>query len=134
MPEEFRRIDMSGLHCLNEVASAEEFIADKKILIVPIFSGGGIRVKILEAMAAGKIVITTSTGIKGIEAKPDEHYLRVHHPEDFAKAIKWCIEHKPQAEELARKAQELVIEKYEHSKVMGKVTEKVGMMIEIRRL
>ena len=88
MPDEFKKVRLTGVYCLDEVPSAEEFIADKKILIVPLLSGGGIRVKILEAMAAGKVVISTATGIKGIDARPGEHYLRAHKPEDFVRAIK----------------------------------------------
>ena len=132
MPEEFRKIHLRGVHCMNEVASAEEFIADKKILIVPLLSGGGIRVKILEAMAAEKVVISTSTGIKGIEAHPGEHYLHVRKPEDFVKAIRWCLDNKPAAEKMATRARELVAEKYENSKVMMKAISAVELLLSNR--
>lgn len=132
MPPDFQKIKGAGLHCMNEVADAEEFIRDKKILIVPITSGGGIRVKILEAMAAGKIVITTSTGIKGIEAKPGEHYLRVQSPHDYAQAIKWCLDHKSAAETMARNAKELIADKYEQHKVMRRVIDAVEGQMAVR--
>jgi len=133
MDKEFLSTDISGVHCMGEVPDADAFIADKKILIVPLWSGGGIRVKILEAMAAGKIVITTSKGIKGIEARPDEHYLRAHTPHDFAKAIRWCLENKPAAEKIAANARQLVAEKYEQTKVIKIVTEEVEHLIRIRK-
>ena len=114
MPEDLKKIKQEGVHCLNEVPSAEDFIADKKILIVPIMSGSGVRVKILEAMAAGKIVITTVNGIKGIDAKHGEHYLLANRPEDFLRCIKWCLENKALAEEIGVKARELVLKKYEY--------------------
>jgi glycosyltransferase involved in cell wall biosynthesis len=133
MSKEFNDIDANGVQCMGEVPDADAFIADKKILIVPLWSGGGIRVKILEAMAAGKIVITTSKGIKGIEAKPEEHYLRAHSPEDFAKAIKWCLENKTAAEAMAANARALVVEKYEHHKVIKRVIDEVERFIATRR-
>ena len=129
MPDEFKKMNIDGVYCLDEVPSAEDFIADKKILIVPLLSGGGIRVKILEAMAAGKVVISTSTGIKGIDAKPGEHYLKVHKPEDFVKAIKWCLNNKEAAENMAIKARTLVAEKYENSKVIKKVIDEVESLL-----
>jgi glycosyltransferase involved in cell wall biosynthesis len=132
MPDEFMDMKLSGVHCLGEVPDADEFIADKKILIVPLWSGGGIRVKILEAMAAGKIVITTSKGIKGIEAKPDEHYLRAHTPQDFAKSVKWCLENKKTAEEMAANARMLVVGKYEQKKVMKAVITEVERLASVR--
>jgi glycosyltransferase involved in cell wall biosynthesis len=129
MPSEFKKMHLNGVYCLDEVPDAEEFIADKKILIVPLLSGGGIRVKILEAMAAGKVVISTSTGIKGIDAKPGEHYLRVHKPEDFVKAIKWCLNNTEAAEKMAANARTLVAEKYENNKVIRTVIDEVEIML-----
>lgn len=129
MPDEFKKMHLNGVYCLDEVPSAEEFIADKKILIVPLLSGGGIRVKILEAMAAGKVVISTSTGIKGIDVKPGEHYLRVHRPEDFVKSIKWCLNNKEAAENMAQKARTLISEKYENSKVMKKIIDEIELLL-----
>lgn len=129
MPEDFTQLNIKGVHCMNEVPSAEDFIADKKILIVPLWSGGGIRVKILEAMAAGKIVITTSVGIKGIEATGGEHYLLARKPEDFAKSVKWCFENRDAAERMAAAAQSLITEKYENNKVIAAVTDKLEQLL-----
>lgn len=49
-----------------EVPSSKEFLAAHSILIVPLFSGSGIRVKIIEGMAMGKAIVTTSVGAEGI--------------------------------------------------------------------
>lgn len=133
MPDEFKKTNISGVECVGEVPDADAFIEDKKILIVPLWSGGGIRVKILEAMAAGKIVISTSKGIKGIEVRPEEHYLRAHSPQDFAKAIRWCLENRKEAETLATNARALVIEKYDQNKVMKTVLDAVGKVLTVRR-
>jgi len=133
MPREFKRLHLSGVFCLDEVADAEEFISDKKILIVPIASGGGVRVKILEAMAAGKIVITTTSGAKGIDAKPGEHYLLAKKPEEFTRAIKWCLDNRPQAEAMARRAYELIKEKYEYRKVIGDVINELEVLLGAHR-
>ena len=129
MPDDFKQINIKGVHCMNEVPSADDFIADKKILIVPLWSGGGIRVKILEAMAAGKIVITTPVGIKGIEATAGEHYLLARKPEDFAKSVKWCFENRDAAERMTQAAQQLIAEKYENNKVIASVTEKLELLL-----
>ena len=134
MPDDFKIPGIKGVYCLNEVPSAEDFIADKKILIVPLKSGGGIRVKILEAMAAGKIVITTSVGIKGIDAHPGEHFLLANKPEDFARSVKWCLENKEAAEKMAKNARVLVSEKYEYCKVISNVIDEVEKLIKVHAL
>lgn len=133
MSAEMKEIQVDGVFSMGEVEDANAFIADKRILIVPLWSGGGIRVKILEAMAAGKIVITTSKGIKGIEAQPNEHYLRAHSPQDFAKAIKWCLEHKSEAENIAANARALVVEKYNQAKVADTIATEVEKLLSARR-
>lgn len=133
MSTEFEETKLNGVKCMGEVEDADAFIADKKILIVPLLSGGGIRVKILEAMAQGKIVISTSKGIKGIEARSEEHYLRANSPEHFAKWIKWCMENKQAAQKISENARELVMQKYERTKVMTIITEEVDYLVKIRK-
>jgi glycosyltransferase involved in cell wall biosynthesis len=110
---------------MDEVPSAEDFIADKKILIVPLWSSGGIRVKILEAMAAEKVVIATRPAIKGIEARAGEHYLLASNADEFERAIKWCIENPEAARKMAHNARKLIEEKYESGVVMKRVVDEV---------
>ena len=132
MPQEFLDMKLGGVFCKGEVENAAEFIADKKILIVPLLAGGGIRVKILEAMAAGKVVISTPEGIIGIEAKSDEHYLVARKPEDFVRAIRWCMMNKEKAQEMADRGRELVLNKYEHSSVVKKVINELEVFLKLR--
>lgn len=132
MPAEFPRMNIEGVHCLNEVENAADFIADKKILIVPISSAGGIRVKILEAMAAGKVVITTPYGIKGIEAKMGEHYLSATTADDFVRTIKWCMKNQAEAEQIAINARDLVIKKYEYRKVIKDIIDEIESQLSLR--
>lgn len=51
-------------------------------------SGGGTRIKILEAFAQGRPVVTTTIGIEGIEARPDVDHLLADTPADF---IRQCL-------------------------------------------
>jgi len=129
MSKEFLDVNTDGVTCAGEVPDATAFIADKRILIVPLWSGGGIRVKILEAMAAGKIIISTTKGIKGIEARPQEHYLKADSPHEFAKAVKWCINNKADAMKIAENAKTLIAEKYDQTRNMQIVTQEVDFLI-----
>jgi len=134
MSQQFKDKTIGGVHCLGEVPDAKAFIADKKILIVPLRSGGGVRVKILEAMASGKVVISTHTGMKGIDAKPGEHYLLAGKPDDYVRSIKWCLENKDKAEAMAQKAVTLVKTKYEQENVIKNVTEQIDLLLNTRSL
>jgi glycosyltransferase involved in cell wall biosynthesis len=57
------------------------------VFIAPILSGGGTRLKLLEAMSAGKAIVTTSIGCEGIEGTDGTHFIVADTPKDFAKAI-----------------------------------------------
>ena len=67
-------------------------IASKQINVVPLLSGSGIRVKIIEAMSMGKVVVTTSVGAQGIDYTDGENLLIANTPAEFATQIKRCIE------------------------------------------
>lgn len=118
MPASFNDIHLDGVVCEGEVADANAFIADKQILIVPLRSGGGIRVKILEAMAAGKIVISTDIGMQGIDALPGRHYLKANDAKAFIHAVKWCLANPEKAYAIGGNARELIVQKYNRNTIM----------------
>lgn len=66
MFENLKKIKVKGVQVVGEVQNAIDFMSNHKVMVVPIFSGSGIRVKIIEALALSKIIITTSVGAEGI--------------------------------------------------------------------
>ncbi len=70
-----------------EVDCAMDFIKTHSALVVPLFSGSGIRVKILEAMALGKTVITTDIGLEGIDAEHAKNVLVANSAKNFVDAV-----------------------------------------------
>ena len=74
------------------VPSANEFMLDHDIMIVPLLSGSGVRVKIVEAMALGRVVITTSVGAEGLAVENGKHLFIADTPEEFLSVIDKCIQ------------------------------------------
>ena len=70
-----------------EIEDAHDFMNKYAIMISPIFSGSGIRIKILEAMMMGKVVISTRMGSEGISYTHGENILLADDPSTFAKFI-----------------------------------------------
>ena len=70
-----------------QVPDAFEFVRTKDVCIVPLLSGSGIRVKILEAMAAGKLVISTRVGAQGIDARNGKEILIADSSEEFEQIL-----------------------------------------------
>ncbi|NJO92981.1 MAG: glycosyltransferase family 4 protein [Chloroflexia bacterium] len=72
---------------VGEVDSSADFIEDKGIMIVPLLSGSGMRIKIVEAFMNSKAVVTTRVGAKGIPAIDNVHLLIANESVDFAKKV-----------------------------------------------
>jgi glycosyltransferase involved in cell wall biosynthesis len=89
-----------------EVEDATEFIHRHSVMIVPLFSGSGMRVKIVEGMIMGKVIITTSLGKEGIQGEDHKHFLVADRAEDFIHAVSFCVEHPDQAMSISAQAQE----------------------------
>ncbi|MEN3039656.1 MAG: glycosyltransferase family 4 protein [Candidatus Kryptonium sp.] len=79
-----------NVELIGEVEDAIEFMRNKEIMVVPVFAGSGIRVKIIEALAMGKIVITTSIGIEGIEYGNSKNILIANTKDEFVQSILNC--------------------------------------------
>ncbi len=92
MSDQLLNLKLEGVHIVGEVPDAATFIASKQINVVPLLSGSGIRVKIIEAMSQGKAVITTTVGAQGIGAVDGRHLLIADTPERFAAQIRRCVD------------------------------------------
>lgn len=79
-----RRLEaMDGVRYIGEFARAEEVFAGADALVVPLRSGGGTRIKILEAFANGRPVVSTALGAEGLEAVEGRDFLRADTAEEF---------------------------------------------------
>jgi polysaccharide biosynthesis protein PslH len=108
MPQWMLTIKDPNVIVLGEVENAREFIDSKAIMIVPLFSGSGIRVKIIEGMAAGKTIISTSIGAEGIRCTHLENILIADLPCDFFEMITMCITDPSLCSKIGNQAKKLV--------------------------
>jgi sugar transferase (PEP-CTERM/EpsH1 system associated) len=103
----------SGVIVTGYMDDPEPVLDRSAVLVVPLRSGGGMRVKILEAFARGLPVVSTSVGIEGIDAVPEVHFLLADEAESFASAVVRLIHDKDEAARIARAARDLVVNRYD---------------------
>lgn len=131
MPASFKKYEGDGVVCAGEVADAKAFIADKKILIVPLQAASGIRVKIMEAIAAEKLVISTAVGIQGIEGLEDgKHFLLAETAEDFIRQIKFAMENKTTANAIAHAGAHLIKAHYNQQKITEELCFRMELLLK----
>jgi polysaccharide biosynthesis protein PslH len=73
-----------------EVPDSKEFLNSCPLMIVPLLAGSGMRLKILEALALGRVVITTSIGLEGIDATDGKEVLIANTDEEYIEKIRFC--------------------------------------------
>jgi glycosyltransferase involved in cell wall biosynthesis len=120
IPEEFDDYEVMGkIYIQGEVDDGLEFVNSKSIMIVPLLSGGGMRVKIVEGMAMQKCIISTSLGAEGITYKNGVNILIANTKEEFFKAIKRCIADEDYCKAIGINARKLIEEQHDISKMTG---------------
>lgn len=87
IPKHFYDYQIPNFVIHGEVESASEFINSNDIMIAPLFSGSGIRIKIIESMLQGKPVITTTVGAEGINFTDRHDVLIANTADEFIDAI-----------------------------------------------
>ncbi len=95
-----------------EIEDAGQFTSDLAVMIIPLFSGSGMRIKMLEYLSAGKAVVSTPIGAEGISLTPGIECLIADHKVDFAAAVITLLRSPDRRKEMGEKAIEMVRNNY----------------------
>lgn len=98
---------------IGPVAEAEPLYQQARVFIEPIYSGGGTKVKVLNALARGLPVVTTPQGAQGIEVLPGEHLLIARDPPSTVEAISRLMTDRELWERLSDNGRRLMQERYQ---------------------
>jgi polysaccharide biosynthesis protein PslH len=85
------KLNQPGVVFLGEIGDAFAFMKSKAVMIVPLLSGSGMRVKIVEGMATGKTIVSTSIGAEGLQVENSLNILIADTPGDFIRSIESLI-------------------------------------------
>jgi glycosyltransferase involved in cell wall biosynthesis len=100
------------------VDDIKTLVASSWISVAPLLSGGGTRLKILEAMSLGTPIVSTTKGAEGLDATVGEHLLIADEPQKFANQVVKILNDKKLREKIAASAHRFVKEKYDWGAVM----------------
>jgi polysaccharide biosynthesis protein PslH len=95
-----------------EIQDVRPYLARASVVVVPLRIGGGSRLKILEAMAMGKAIISTSIGAEGLMIEKNRHLLAVDDPGEFANAVLDVLSSPSKRQQLGVNGRRLVEESY----------------------
>jgi glycosyltransferase involved in cell wall biosynthesis len=108
MPDELKKLEEKNIINLGEVDDAKTFMEKHPLMIAPIFSGGGLKIKIIEAMAMGKIVVCNPEAATGIPITDKVNILLADSSLAFIDVISECFNHVQELPQIGRNARLLI--------------------------
>ncbi len=118
-----KKLVMPNVVFKGEVADAYDFMNSKAIMVVPLHSGSGMRIKIIEGMALGKPIVSTAIGTEGISTISGKNIIIADSAEAFVNAISELIENREYADAIGRNAIEYIHEKFDNLTSAGSLIE-----------
>jgi len=103
---------LPGIDFVGEVKEVRSHLYRATVVIVPLRIGGGSRIKILEALAAGKAVISTTIGAEGLDVISGEHLLIADSPAEFAGGVEELLASTQLRRRLGDNGRKLVTDRY----------------------
>lgn len=115
-PEEITRLggNGTGVNVSGYVEDTTPFVRQAAAVVVPLRAGGGMRVKILNAMTQGLPVVSTTIGAEGIAAQDGCHLLLADTPADFARAVLRLLDDRVLARQLGQNGRTMVAARYDY--------------------
>ncbi|MCK9247457.1 MAG: glycosyltransferase [Solirubrobacteraceae bacterium] len=104
---------LPGVRILGRVPDLQPHLTQAGVAVVPLRSGGGTKLKVIEAAAASRAIVTTSVGNAGLEFRADEHLVIADTPEAFSAACVRLLRNPHEARELGVRAQKLASAQYD---------------------
>lgn len=109
MIDSYKHLNIKFLGLVDDI---ETFRQQGTFFIAPLFSGSGMKLKILEAFASGLPTVTTQIGIQGIKAKAGKDYIHAETKEEFSKGIQVLLNNKTERDKMGSNARNLINQSY----------------------
>lgn len=109
MPARFKQLSKPNVQVIENVPNNKEFYTKYDIMLVPLLSGSGLRIKIIEGLSFGKAIVSTTVGAEGIPVSSEQLTL-ADDPKDFANAVNELLMNTSLKLELEKKAKKFAEE------------------------
>mgnify|MGYP002639944099 CR=1 FL=1 len=121
MPSWLLKLNQKNIIVVGEVDNAYDFIRSKAISIAPLFSGSGIRIKIVESMALAKAVISTTIGAEGINIENGKNIMIANTADEYFKAIELLFSNEDLINEIGANARYFIDEEHNTQKLISQL-------------
>lgn len=130
MSKGFFQYSSESVLVYGEVPDAASFEKDKSILVVPLLSGGGVRIKIFRAMAMGKAIVSTRVGMEGINITNGQEAFVAKDAAEMAEQIIYLARHPEKIEDMGKAARAFIELHYNQEKMIRELLEKYSRLVK----
>ncbi|HFB99505.1 MAG TPA: glycosyltransferase [Phaeodactylibacter sp.] len=127
-PDSLMNLKMKNVKVYGEIPDANQFINAHSIMVVPLLSGGGMRAKILEGMALGKVILSTTLGLEGIEAQHEKEVFIADTPKEIIENISFAIQNKKHLLRMGQNARSFVTENFDNLNIARRLEKEYRKM------
>ncbi|MBS1684516.1 MAG: glycosyltransferase [Bacteroidetes bacterium] len=121
MPEQFYNFAAMNVEAHGEVPSSVAFINGHSVLLSPLVSGSGVRIKIIEAMAMGKVVLSTTVSAEGSGATDGQQLLIANDAKEYISQIGRLLTEPDLMARLSRSAREFALDRFQNKKIISRL-------------
>jgi polysaccharide biosynthesis protein PslH len=121
MPQFLKQLNLPNVQVIENVPDGKKFFAQHHLMIVPLLSGSGLRIKIIEGMAYGKTIVSTSVGAEGINYTHKKNIIIADTPEDFSNAVINVLNNEELSKSLSNNALNLAASEFDNKTVVSKL-------------
>ncbi len=121
MPESMLKLNLPNVLVIEKVADSKLFYNEHQIMLVPLLSGSGLRIKIIEGMAYSKAIVSTSIGAEGIAIEHGKNIRIADAAADFSKNVIELLNNSAVREKLENEAFAFAEKEFDNQKVVSKL-------------
>lgn len=119
MPPHFFNLNKPNIEIIENVENGKAFYQQHEIMIVPLWSGSGLRIKIIEGMSYGKAIVSTTIGAEGIGYTHEKNILIADTAESFARSVISLLQNSDKRKVIEQNAAEFAMKEFDNLSVVS---------------
>lgn len=123
VPQSFLQLNLPNVLVIENVIDSKAFYQKYQIMLVPLLSGSGLRIKIIEGMAYGKPIVSTSVGAEGIYCDTKKDLIIADNSEDFSNAVIELLNNPVKRIALEKNAASFAYKEFDNKNVVSKLVQ-----------
>lgn len=131
IPVDFKRMNDLNIVIQENVADPIDIYSKFNVMIVPLQSGSGLRIKIVEGLSYGKPIVSTQVGAEGIAVESGKNIVLVDNPKEFSEEVIRIIQSSEWCENLERNARSFAAENLDNTKITSTLVEFYQKLIHV---